>query len=154
MFSLTAEYALRASVQLAVAGGRGCSTKELAEKTQVPRAYLSKVLQSLRSAGLVESKRGVGGGVRLVARPESITVLAIINAVEPIRRIESCPLGLPSHGNRLCSLHAKMDSILGLLEESFRQTTLAEVIAGNSDAVSPSGHQRGPLCQQMPSNGR
>jgi Rrf2 family nitric oxide-sensitive transcriptional repressor len=137
MFSQTAEYALRAMVHLAYAGQAGCSTNVLAERTQVPRAYLSKVLQSLRDAGLLESKRGVGGGIRIYKSPDKITVMAVINAVEPFQRIKSCPLGLPSHGTNLCPLHAKLDAALCHLEHSFSTTTLAEVISGDSERPMP-----------------
>lgn len=137
MFSQTAEYALRAMVHLAYAGQAGCSTSELAEKTMVPRAYLSKVLQSLRAAGLLESKRGVGGGIRIADHPESITVMSVINAVEPLRRIHSCPLGLASHGTNLCPLHAKLDDAICHIEQSFTGTTLAEIISGDSQRPAP-----------------
>lgn len=145
MFSQTAEYALRAMVHLAYAGGGGCSTNELADKTHVPRAYLSKVLQSLRNAGLLESKRGVGGGIRISQSPELITVMAVINAVEPLQRIKSCPLGLASHGTNLCPLHAKLDEALCHIEQSFASTTLAEVISGGTQRPMPLCEMNGPL---------
>ena len=117
MFSQTSEYALRAMVQLAFAGEAGCSTDDLAEKTKVPRAYLSKVLQGLRSSGLVKSKRGAGGGICLIKPSSEITILAVINAVEPLQRIRSCPLRLQSHEVRLCP-HSKVDEALALIEHS------------------------------------
>jgi acyl-CoA dehydrogenase len=64
LLSQTVEYALRAAVCLA---GRdeGQTTPEIAETTKVPPSYLSKVLQGLARAGIVEGKRGVGGGFKL-----------------------------------------------------------------------------------------
>ena len=129
MFSLTVEYALRAVVHLAHKAPEGRTTEQLAEATKVPRAYLSKVLQGLRRAGLVKSQRGVGGGIALVKRPDQLTILEVVNAVEPIVRIQSCPLGLASHGVRLCALHRRLDNALALVEEAFRSSTLAEVLA-------------------------
>ena len=137
MFSQTVEYALRAMVQLAYAGSEGCSTDHLAQRTQVPRAYLSKVLQGLREAGLVKSRRGVGGGIRLLNAPEEISILAVVNAVEPIKRIETCPLGIQAHGNQLCPLHAKVDGALQMIEDSFGNTTLADVISGKHQGLLP-----------------
>lgn len=137
MFSQTAEYALRAMVQLAFAGQAGCSTDELARKTQVPRAYLSKVLQGLRAAGLLDSKRGAGGGVRLVKPPEEISILDVVNAVDPIRRINSCPLKLQSHELRLCPLHSRIDSAMALIEHSLGSTTLDQIILGDPQRPVP-----------------
>jgi Rrf2 family protein len=137
MFSQTVEYALRAMVQLAYAGQEGCSTEELAQKTQVPRAYLSKVVQGLRASGVLRSQRGLGGGVYLSKPAEEITILDVVNAVEPLKRINSCPLGIKSHGAKLCPLHSKIDSALATIEETFGSTTLADLIAGKNGNVMP-----------------
>jgi len=88
--------------------------------------------------GLRFEQRGLGGGVSLVRSPEQVTILEVVNAVGPIRRIQSCPLELASHGVRLCPLHRRLDNALGLVEDAFRQTTLAEVLAEPSASV--------PLC--------
>lgn len=137
MFSQTVEYALRAMVQLAYAGEQGISTDQLAHLTQVPRAYLSKVIQGLRTSGLIRSQRGIGGGVYLNRPPESITILEVVNAVEPVKRILSCPLGLKSHGRNLCPLHAKVDSALASIESCLGGATLADMISGKSENLLP-----------------
>ncbi len=95
----------------------------------MPQAYLSKVLQALSRAGIVHSQRGVGGGISLVASPGRLTILEVVNAVDPIQRITSCPLGLEAHGVRLCPLHRRMDQAMAMVEDAFRNTTLAEVLA-------------------------
>ena len=151
MFSQTVEYALRAMVQLAYTSSDGCSTDVLAQSTQVPRAYLSKVLQGLRRAGLVRSQRGIGGGVYLERPPEQISILEVINAVEPVERILTCPLGLKSHGSRLCPLHAKVDSAIALIQESFCNTTLADIIATGTYGSRPLCESPTPAEPQMPS---
>ncbi len=129
MFSQTVEYALRAVVYLADHSPEGRTTDQIAEATKVPKAYLSKVLQGLSRAEIVQSKRGIGGGIALVMAPEKLTILDVVNSVEPIQRILTCPLGLKAHGVRLCPLHKRMDNALAMVEDAFRSTTLAEVIA-------------------------
>jgi Rrf2 family nitric oxide-sensitive transcriptional repressor len=129
MLSLTVDYALRAVVHLADQAPAGRTTDEIAEITRVPKAYLSKVLQALGRAGIVESHRGIGGGMMLTKDPAQLTILDIVNAVEPINRIRTCPLGLPKHGRRLCPLHSRLDKALAMVEDAFRKTTLAEVLA-------------------------
>ena len=139
MFSQTVEYALRAVVHLASEAPAPLTTEQIAAKTLVPRAYLSKVLQSLGRAGLVHSQRGMGGGMTLTREPDQMTILDVVNAVEPIQRITTCPLGLKTHGVRLCPLHRRLDNALLSVEQAFAQTTLAEVLADPSKSV--------PLCE-------
>jgi Rrf2 family protein len=139
MFSQTVEYALRAVVHLADRAPSPRTTEEIATATRVPKAYLSKVLQGLSRAGIVHSRRGIGGGMTLAKSAESLTILEVINAVEPIGRITTCPLGLEAHGVRLCPLHRRLDDALALVEEAFDRTTLAELLADPSESV--------PLCE-------
>ena len=107
MFSQKVEYALRAVVHLAYKAPAAQTTEQIAAATRVPQAYLAKVLQGLTHAGVVRSQRGVGGGISLVKTPARLTLLEVVNAVDPIRRIATCPLGLASHGVRLCPLHKR-----------------------------------------------
>lgn len=129
MFSQTVEYALRAVVHLADQSPAARTTEQIAEATLVPKPYLSKVIQGLCAAGILQSKRGVGGGVALVRSPAELTILDVVSAVEPIARIRHCPLGLKAHGTRLCPLHRRMDNALATVEAALGQTTLAEVLA-------------------------
>ena len=129
MLSQTVEYALRAVVHLASEAPAGRTTDEIARATRVPRAYLSKVLQSLGRGGIVHSQRGLGGGMTLTKPPEKLTILEVVNAVEPIQRIHTCPLGLAAHGVRLCPLHRRLDNALAMVEEAFGSSTLAEILA-------------------------
>jgi Rrf2 family transcriptional regulator, nitric oxide-sensitive transcriptional repressor len=149
MFSQTVEYALRAAVDLASRGGEPATTEEVARRTQVPVAYLAKILQGLARAGIVKSQRGVGGGVALAKAPDELTILEVVNAVDPIRRIRTCPLKLSSHGTRLCPLHRRVDDALATVEKAFGGTTLAEVLAEPSASVplceAPGGEKRVPL---------
>ena len=138
MFSQTVEYALRAAVFLASRPGEPATTEEVAERTKVPAAYLAKILQGLARAGIVRSQRGVGGGVMLAKPTDELTILEVVNAVEPIKRIRTCPLGLPTHGARLCPLHRRVDDALAQMEAAFGGTTLAEVLGETSGSI--------PLC--------
>ncbi len=138
MFSQTVEYALRAVVHLASRGPEAQTTDQIALSTRVPRAYLSKVIQGLARGGIVESHRGLGGGVTLAVAPEELTILQVVNAVEPIERIRTCPLGLAAHGVHLCPLHRRLDNALAMVEEAFGSTTLAEILAEPTKSV--------PLC--------
>lgn len=142
MISKTAEYALRAVVHLANTADEAISQTlgQIAEGTQVPSGYLSKVLQQLARAGIVNSQRGIGGGFQLAQLPSEITVYDVVQPVDPIGRIPRCPLGLANHQQSLCPLHAALDAAAAELEASFRSTTIAQLCEGTK-----------PLCKEGPS---
>jgi Rrf2 family transcriptional regulator, nitric oxide-sensitive transcriptional repressor len=128
MFSQTVEYALRAVVYLAAQQGEPRTTQQIAQATQVPTGYLSKVMQSLGRKRLVQSQRGLHGGFTLAQTPDELTVLDIIQAVDPIKRIERCPLGLKEHIN-LCPLHRRLDHAMKLVEDALQKSSIAELLA-------------------------
>lgn len=138
MFSQKVEYALRAVVHLAAGAPAARTVEQIAQVTKVPPAYLAKVIQELVRAGVLRSQRGVGGGISLVKTPEELTILEVVNAVDPIQRIDHCPLGLAAHGVNLCPLHRRVDNALATVENAFRSTTLAEVLAEPTTSI--------PLC--------
>jgi Rrf2 family nitric oxide-sensitive transcriptional repressor len=137
MFSQTVEYALRAVIHLAHEAPAARTTAQIADATRVPKDYLSKILQGLAKKGIVDTQRGVGGGISLAKKPTEVTILDVINAVEPIKRYPACPLNLPNHGTNLCPLHRRMDNAMATVEEAFRNSTLAEVLADPSSTSVP-----------------
>ena len=146
MISQTAEYALRAIVHLAsVESGESSQTVgQIAAGTRVPAGYLSKVLQSLSRAGLITSQRGLGGGFRLVKTAQEISILEVVQAVDPIQRIRTCPLGLDAHGVNLCPLHRRLDDAMALIEEQFHATTIAELLDKPENSSLTAGKEK--LC--------
>src|SRR5689334_8673752 len=108
MISQTAEYALRAITHLAFNAGAPQTNKQIAESTRVPMPYLSKVLQAMTRAGLVHSHRGLHGGFTLARSAARVSVFEVIEAVDPLQRIRTCPLGLAAHGVNLCPLHRRL----------------------------------------------
>lgn len=134
MISQTVEYALRAIVYLSgIPAERAASSGEIATAMQVPQGYLSKLLRDLVVAGLVTSRRGPNGGFSLAQPASSMSMLDVVNAVDPIRRIRKCPLGNPAHLN-LCPLHKRMDDALAQIEDAFGRTSIAEVSSTNDVA--------------------
>ena len=138
MISKTAEYALRAAACMGSQPESPMSANSLAEQTQVPRRYLTRVLQDLCAAGLVKSQCGPGGGYELVDSPAKLTILDVINTVEPIQRIKKCPLGLKTH-TRLCPLHAELDRAYAATEKAFAGVTIKELVNSASPII--------PLCE-------
>jgi Rrf2 family protein len=139
LISQTAEYALRAVVVLGSERDGPMTTRQIASRTRVPAGYLSKVLQALGRAGLVEAQRGLGGGFNLTRPLDELTVLDVINAVDPLKRIDHCPLGLIEHGQRMCALHRRLDEGIALMESHFEKTTIGRLVADQKPSK--------PLCK-------
>lgn len=135
MLSKTAEYALRAVTCLAereACDKRPSSADVLAGATQVPRRYLNRVLQELVVGGLIVSRCGSRGGYELAKPTNAISILEVVNAVAPLGRIASCPLGLKSHTS-LCPLHAELDRAYAATEAAFAAVTIQQLL----DSTNP-----------------
>ncbi len=135
MISQTAEYALRAVVCLADRGGKPMVTPEIAAVTRAPAGYLSKVLQMLGRGGIVRSQRGLHGGFVLARPAADLTVLEVINAVDPVKRIHTCPLGLQVHGERLCPLHRRLDEVAAHTEAALGEFSIRDLLSEPSESV-------------------
>lgn len=140
--SQTAEYALRAIVWLAERPGDAQTAQQISDGCKVPLSYLSKVLQPLSRVGMVSAQRGLGGGYVLEKGVEEISLLDVINAVEPVQRIRSCPLKIASHGSRLCALHQTLDDAMAESERQFGAVTIGQLLRRSTGVT--------PLCDTAP----
>ena len=127
MISQTSEYALRAIVFL---GNEGVprTTAQISEATKAPADYLSKVMRRLVQQGVVASQRGLHGGFTLAYAPDELSVLDIVNAVDPLQRIHECPLGNKAHAVNLCTLHRTIDDTLAHAEETLGNVTVEQIL--------------------------
>ncbi|HSL58531.1 MAG TPA: Rrf2 family transcriptional regulator [Acidimicrobiales bacterium] len=82
--STRGDYASRALVSLALHTEHEgpTSVRDIAERTGLPQPYLEQILLALKGAGLVRSKRGVGGGYVLARPPAEITLADVVSAVD------------------------------------------------------------------------
>ena len=134
--STRGDYAARALLSLALHGDeRPTSVKEIAERTGLPQPYLEQILLSVKGAGLVRSKRGVGGGYVLARDPAEITLAEVVSAVEgPQLRMQE------PHDH--CEGHCVLQEVWACLDEETRRVlervTLAELVertrVGHPDA--------------------
>jgi Rrf2 family transcriptional regulator, nitric oxide-sensitive transcriptional repressor len=138
MLSQTAEYALRAVVYLAQHPGEPTTVDQIAKHTQVPVGYLAKILQQLARAGLTTAQRGLHGGHILTRPPAQITLLDPVMAVDPIHRIDRCPLNISGHGQELCPLHRSLDSVIAAVARSLQAVTVESLLKETSGTA--------PLC--------
>ena len=81
--SLRGEYSLRALLVLGLNYESGVvRIQTISEQQNIPKRFLEQILNDLKSAGIVESKRGVAGGYRLRRPPERVTLAEIIRHIE------------------------------------------------------------------------
>jgi Rrf2 family iron-sulfur cluster assembly transcriptional regulator len=125
--STRGDYAARALLSLALHGSdRPTSVKEIAERTSLPQPYLEQILLSVKGAGLVRSKRGVGGGYVLAHTPEEITLAEIVDAVEGPQ------LPMAEHPDH-CEGHCVLQEVWVDVDEESRRVletvTLADLVA-------------------------
>ena len=133
------EYGLRAMIFIAAASyshqaeNGMVQTKDIAEKENIPAKYLEQILLTLKNAGLLHSKMGVGGGYYL-SRPASEINLGQVfrildGPVAPIRCVSQMayePCGCPDEAT--CGLRLTMLDVRNAIANILDHTSLADVI--------------------------
>ncbi|MDH3494350.1 MAG: Rrf2 family transcriptional regulator [Acidobacteriota bacterium] len=107
VFSKTTAYGIRALAYLAnQSESQLCGLQEIAEKEQIPSAYLGKILGELRKHQLLRSVKGIHGGYELARPAEVITLWNICEVLDPVVEYDECILGLDScNETNACALH-------------------------------------------------
>lgn len=129
LLSKSCVYGLRASLYMATRKDRDyVPIREISEDLKISFHFLTKILQQLSSAGLMESFRGPNGGIKLTKQGDRTTLMEVVVAIDGIDLFTECALGLPGCGvEKPCPLHDKWavtrDSIRTMLEN----TTLTEM---------------------------
>lgn len=132
------EWGLHCAITLAaLPPGATLPTKTLAECYGLSETYLSKHLQALTNARIIESLPGPRGGYRLQRPPEEITMLEVVEAIdgrEPLFRCteirQRSPLAQESEAYRIpCAIHIAMARAEKAWREALRSQTLADIIA-------------------------
>lgn len=84
------DYAIRVLVYLSKTPGSITSVSEIARHHAISVEHLRKVVQRIATAGWVETRRGRGGGVRLVVAPHTISVGDVVRHMEPVTALVAC----------------------------------------------------------------
>ena len=153
MLSTTSQYALRALSHLAARPGEAVLGRDLAESVEIPANYLSKVLLSLRNAGLVATARGSGGGYRLGRPAHEIHLIDVVELFEEISRTQPpCFLGRTRACSETtpCTAHSSWKA-LQLAYRTFLISTPLSAIAAERDGFwTSSGLKRESHTQAEP----
>jgi len=129
--STKARYAVTAMVDVALEEVSGpVSLATIADRQELPLAYLEQLFGKLRKAGLVKSSRGSAGGYVLAHKPGDVRILDIMTAVDNPMKATGCERGSPS-GCRMtgkqCLTHDLWDELDILIEAFLTRITLADV---------------------------
>lgn len=106
-FSKKCEYALQAILLMTASEDDCvCPAEEISKKLSIPKEFVSKILQSLTNSGLVESKKGKGGGFKLAKHPSQIRLIEIVEAIDGLESFNNCVLGFPDCSDKNpCPVH-------------------------------------------------
>ncbi len=86
-----ADYALRAMLYLAqLEDGKKAATSKIAEDKDIPPSFLAKIISQLSIAGLIRTSRGAHGGVELAGKPEDISLLDVVEAIDGPITLNEC----------------------------------------------------------------
>jgi Rrf2 family iron-sulfur cluster assembly transcriptional regulator len=128
MISQTVRYALRIVGFLADHQGKWVRGREVAAATGIPANYLSKILNSLRKAGLVDSQKGWGGGFVLRDETLSAPIIAVVEAIEGRRDNTGCVFELREcDAQNPCPLHFHWERVRGELDSMLRDVRVSDL---------------------------
>ena len=131
--SVRGEYALRALLVLGLKFDQSVvPIKTISDEQNIPKRFLEQILNDLKSAGIVQSRRGIAGGYRLARPPEEITLAAVVRHIEgalaPVSCVSekfyekcSCP------DETRCAIRSVMKEVRDGIVKLMEQTTLAQV---------------------------
>lgn len=130
MLGQAAGYATSALGYLATAAGKPLLVKEIAQACDIPAPYLAKIVNTLRHVGLVETQRGVGGGVTLARKPSDVSLYDIAELLaDPICN-KRCMLGVAEcTDQRACPAHRFWTEQRGTVIEFLKKTSIADIAA-------------------------
>ena len=129
IYSKPCEYAVRALVFLARSPDRrAVQGTEIARGEGLPAPVLGKVLQELVRKGLLDSRRGPGGGFRLARDSRLITLRDVVAAIDGLDQFSECAVGLEHCSDEsLCPLHDTWKALRTHMMNYLQETTLADM---------------------------
>jgi len=131
--SVRGEYALRALLVLGLRYQQPVvPIQTISGQQNIPKRFLEQILNDLKSAGIVQSKRGVAGGYRLAKPPEQITLATVIRHIEGALAPVSCAsenfyerCSCPDESR--CAIRSVMKEVREAVVKIVEQVTVAEL---------------------------
>ncbi len=129
IFSKKCELALQAVLYLSVQKEKKIiSAVEISREMNVPKEFVSKVLQILTDSGIVGSKKGKNGGFYLAKKPSTIKLIDIVEIIDGGEVFNSCVLGFPGCSNeKPCPMHDKWGKLRDDAHKMLSEETLEQM---------------------------
>ncbi len=128
MLSQTVGYAIRALTYLARMKGKPVLVREISEATNIPQAFLAKIINTLGRKQFVMTQRGIRGGISLAPEPESVSLYDLCVALDDPILNSRCILGMPEcPSENGCPVHHFWAKQLEQEIKFLHDTTLADV---------------------------
>jgi Rrf2 family protein len=133
--SAKADYAVRATVELAARDGGPVKRDELAAAQEIPGGFLENILLDLRQADVIHSQRGPEGGYWLARPAEQVTVADVVRAVEgPLASVRGERPGALTFQGTARPLEELWVAVRASLRSVLESVTLADLAAGELPA--------------------
>ncbi|MCI3240181.1 RrF2 family transcriptional regulator [Streptomyces spinosisporus] len=130
------DLALRVLMRLAVAGESTPATREVAADMDVPYTHAAKVVAELQHMGLLDARRGRGGGLSLTAKGRTASVGALVRAFEGDGDVVDCEGGAtPCPLNTACRLRTALRQAQEAFFTSLDPVTVADIAAEPTGAL-------------------
>jgi Rrf2 family protein len=132
MLSNSSKYAIKAVLYLAVNSSQATKilAKDISEPTNIPKAYLSKILQELSRHNIVSSIRGPGGGFYLSEANRAVHLIDIIHIIDGDNRLTSCMLSLHEcNADHPCPMHDLVGDTKVRFAKNLEKTTVEDLVA-------------------------
>ena len=134
--SARADYAIRATLELASAGDNPVRADAIARAQAIPSKFLENLLVDLRRSRLVVSQRGVGGGYRLARPASKVTLADVIRAIDgPLAGVRDDAPEDVEYTGAATSLRDVWVALRASMRSVLEATTLADVAAGKLPAA-------------------
>ncbi len=129
LLSKACVYGIRASLYMASSDNTNyMPIKQISENLDISYHFLTKILQELTKAGLVESLKGPNGGVRLKKPGDEVDLIEVVVAIDGMELLTECALGLPGCGvEKPCPLHDQWAETRDEIRKMLDSTSLAEL---------------------------
>jgi Rrf2 family nitric oxide-sensitive transcriptional repressor len=131
------DYALRVLIYLTANRGKQCSVGEIADSYQISKHHLMKVAQDLAAAGMIETIRGNGGGIRLIKPPHMISIGDVVRRTETDMFLVGCfdPAGKGCTIEGACILAGALKEALNAFMAVIDKYTVADLMAKRPQLV-------------------
>jgi Rrf2 family protein len=124
-------YAVRTLCELEDSQDNPMSLTKIEKNQKISKKFLKQILQPLEKNNIIGSKRGKYGGYYLKIKPEKITILKILKALNEEIVIVPCIVGICSAGNeKHCKTKKKWNELQKIIYEFYRKTTIRDFIEG------------------------